>query len=130
MSIVGRSLPFFTASSIADRRKVFLATVGSLLGSPFCSSFTGSESDSSDSSTVSTVTGRTSSLIFSPLVAGLGASVGASALAQLVDERTAALVLQTPNFLGTVEDITSVAKIVHDNGALLIVDSGVSQTCH
>ena len=35
MSIVGSSFPFLTASSIAHRRKVFRATVGSLLGSPF-----------------------------------------------------------------------------------------------
>ncbi len=47
--------------------------------------------------------------------------VGARALAQLVDDDTAALVVQTPNFLGGIEDLGEVASAVHEKGALLIV---------
>ncbi|MGI9476271.1 MAG: aminomethyl-transferring glycine dehydrogenase subunit GcvPA [Hyphomicrobiaceae bacterium] len=45
----------------------------------------------------------------------------AAALAERVDEQTAALVIQTPNFLGGLEDLTGVADAVHAKGALLVV---------
>jgi len=38
-----------------------------------------------------------------------------------VDDRTAALVVQTPGFLGVIEDLDGLAEAVHDKGALLIV---------
>jgi glycine dehydrogenase subunit 1 len=45
----------------------------------------------------------------------------ARSLADRVDEDTAALVVQSPNFLGGIEDLTGVAETVHAKGALLIV---------
>ena len=45
----------------------------------------------------------------------------ARSLAERVDEDTAALVVQSPNFLGGIEDLTGVAETVHAKGALLIV---------
>jgi glycine dehydrogenase subunit 1 len=45
----------------------------------------------------------------------------ARSLAERVDENTAALVVQSPNFLGGIEDLTGVAETVHAKGALLIV---------
>ncbi|WP_145063246.1 aminomethyl-transferring glycine dehydrogenase subunit GcvPA [Adhaeretor mobilis] len=41
-------------------------------------------------------------------------------LASAVDDQTAAIVLQQPNFFGCVEDAEPIAKLAHDNGALLI----------
>lgn len=49
------------------------------------------------------------------------AEISAAALAGRVDEKTAALVIQTPHFLGGLEDLTEVADAVHAKGALLIV---------
>ncbi len=46
---------------------------------------------------------------------------GAIALSERIDDETAALVLQTPHFLGGIEDLTGVADTVHAKGALLIV---------
>ncbi len=45
----------------------------------------------------------------------------ARSLAESVDEDTAAIVVQSPNFLGGIEDLTGVAEAVHAKGALLIV---------
>ncbi|MDD2310276.1 MAG: aminomethyl-transferring glycine dehydrogenase subunit GcvPA [Desulfuromonadaceae bacterium] len=42
------------------------------------------------------------------------------ALASLLDDSVAAVLLQNPNFFGTVEDFTTLADQVHDAGALLI----------
>ena len=50
--------------------------------------------------------------------------VGASDLEDLdakVDDRTAAVVIQSPNFFGTIEDVTAAAEIAHRSGAMLIV---------
>ncbi len=38
-----------------------------------------------------------------------------------VDEETAGVLIQSPNFFGTIEDIAAIADIVHSKGALLIV---------
>ncbi len=46
--------------------------------------------------------------------------VTAAALAAVVDSNTYAVVLQSPNFLGVFEDVTGIAKLAHDNGALLV----------
>ncbi|MGI9410403.1 MAG: aminomethyl-transferring glycine dehydrogenase subunit GcvPA, partial [Hyphomicrobiaceae bacterium] len=45
----------------------------------------------------------------------------AAILAERVDAETAALVVQTPNFLGGLEDLAGVAEAVHAKGALLVV---------
>lgn len=44
-----------------------------------------------------------------------------AALAKAVDDKTAAVVLQTPNFFGCIEEAQKVADIVHKAGALLVV---------
>jgi glycine dehydrogenase subunit 1 len=46
-----------------------------------------------------------------------------AALEAVVDEETAAVIIQYPNFLGNVEDLAVIEKIVHAKGALLIVSS-------
>jgi glycine dehydrogenase subunit 1 len=45
----------------------------------------------------------------------------AGALTSLVDDRTAALVFQNPNFFGQFEEVAGLAAAVHDAGALFIV---------
>jgi glycine dehydrogenase subunit 1 len=42
-------------------------------------------------------------------------------LADLIDERTAAVVLQSPNFFGQIEDLEEIQQLVARSGALLIV---------
>src|SRR5688572_16824962 len=44
-----------------------------------------------------------------------------TALANAVDDQTAALVVQSPNFFGCVEDLSSLAEAAHAKGALLVV---------
>ena len=55
------------------------------------------------------------------LVIADGNDVTAKTLAGRVDDQTAALVVQTPNFLGDIEDLGGIADMVHAKGALLIV---------
>jgi len=43
------------------------------------------------------------------------------ALLERVDDQTACLIVQSPNFLGEIEDLQGVADRVHEKGALLIV---------
>jgi glycine dehydrogenase subunit 1 len=38
-----------------------------------------------------------------------------------IDKQTSAVVVQSPNFFGCIEDVTAIAKAAHDAGALLIV---------
>jgi len=45
---------------------------------------------------------------------------GVSELLGLVDRNTACLVVQTPNFLGQIEDLTGPAEAVHAAGAMLV----------
>jgi glycine dehydrogenase subunit 1 len=45
----------------------------------------------------------------------------AAALAEAVDEETAAVILQNPNFLGAVEDVEALSAAAKDHGALLVV---------
>ncbi len=42
-------------------------------------------------------------------------------LESLVSDQTAAVLIQSPNFFGTIEDIAAIAEIAHKNGALLVV---------
>ena len=42
-------------------------------------------------------------------------------LAEALDDQTAALVVQSPNFFGCVEDLTALADAAHAKGALLVV---------
>ncbi len=44
-----------------------------------------------------------------------------AALEQSVNEETACVLVQSPNFFGVIEDIPAIAEIVHKKGALLIV---------
>ena len=44
-----------------------------------------------------------------------------SSLDDLLDDKTAALVVQSPNFFGCIEDVTALAARAHSVGALLIV---------
>ena len=46
---------------------------------------------------------------------------GGSALSAAVDDQTAALVVQSPNFFGCIEDVKALADAAHAKGALLIV---------
>jgi glycine dehydrogenase subunit 1 len=47
--------------------------------------------------------------------------VDMEALEAAVTEETAAVLVQSPNFFGVIEDIPAIAEIAHKNGALLIV---------
>jgi glycine dehydrogenase subunit 1 len=42
-------------------------------------------------------------------------------LKSMVDEKTAALVIQSPNFFGSLEGVAEVAEVAHRQGALLVV---------
>jgi glycine dehydrogenase subunit 1 len=45
----------------------------------------------------------------------------AAALADAIDDRTAAVFLQQPNFLGAIEDVAALAERAHEAGALVVV---------
>lgn len=47
--------------------------------------------------------------------------VDLTAMEQVVNDQTACLAIQSPNFFGTIEDIAAVAEIAHKKGALLVV---------
>jgi glycine dehydrogenase subunit 1 len=59
-----------------------------------------------------------SELVEVPLRDGL---TDAAALAEAVDGETAAVILQSPNFLGAVEDVAALGAAAKEHGALLIV---------
>ncbi len=52
---------------------------------------------------------------------GKNGRVDLKALDQAIDNETAGVLIQSPNFFGTIEDVTAVGDIVHKKGALLIV---------
>jgi len=47
--------------------------------------------------------------------------VDLEALDKAVDGETAGVLIQSPNFFGTIEDVSAIADIVHKKGALLVV---------
>ena len=47
--------------------------------------------------------------------------INLAALEQAVNEETACVLVQSPNFFGVVEDVPAIAEIAHKKGALLIV---------
>lgn len=51
---------------------------------------------------------------------GKDGRVGAEALAEAVDDQTAAVVFQSPNFFGVVEDVQAISKIAHGRKALSV----------
>jgi glycine dehydrogenase subunit 1 len=57
-------------------------------------------------------------LVEVPLADGV---TDASALAEAIDDETAAIFLQQPNFLGSVEDIEALGAAAKDHGALVVV---------
>jgi glycine dehydrogenase subunit 1 len=52
---------------------------------------------------------------------GTDGRIDLAALEQAVTDKTAGVLVQSPNFFGIVEDIPAIAEIVHKKGALLIV---------
>jgi glycine dehydrogenase subunit 1 len=46
-----------------------------------------------------------------------------AALEAMIDDTTAAVIVQYPNFLGNVEDLATIEPIAHGNGSLMIVSS-------
>jgi len=45
------------------------------------------------------------------------------ALAEAINDATAAVIVQTPNFFGCIDDVSDLADLAHEHGALLIVSS-------
>src|SRR6266851_4277523 len=56
-------------------------------------------------------------------VAGFGADgrVNAAEIEKLITTETAAVLIQSPNFFGTIEDVATIAEIAHRRGAMLVV---------
>lgn len=52
-------------------------------------------------------------------VEALGGKTSPERLAEVVDQETACVLLQSPNFFGVVEDVEAAAKVAHASGALL-----------
>jgi len=52
---------------------------------------------------------------------GKNGRVDLEALDKAVDNKTAGVLVQSPNFFGTIEDVAAVADVVHKKGALLVV---------
>lgn len=51
---------------------------------------------------------------------GASGRIDIEALAQAIDENTAAVLIQSPNFFGVIEDIASVEPVIHSKGAMLV----------
>jgi glycine dehydrogenase subunit 1 len=47
--------------------------------------------------------------------------VDAAAIERSINDQTACVVIQSPNFFGTIEDVATIAEIAHSKGALLVV---------
>jgi glycine dehydrogenase subunit 1 len=64
--------------------------------------------------------GSTFEMTTLPLPAN-GLATSAAEIADAIDENTAAVVVQYPNFFGTIEDLAAISEAVHAKGAYLIV---------
>lgn len=51
------------------------------------------------------------------------APIDSNKVKELIDDKTAAVVMQYPNFFGTIEDVETISEIAHQNGAFLIVST-------
>ncbi|MEN6319176.1 MAG: aminomethyl-transferring glycine dehydrogenase subunit GcvPA [Syntrophaceae bacterium] len=51
---------------------------------------------------------------------GKSGQLNRDALLQTIDEQTAAVLIQSPNFFGVIEDIEAIESVVHAKGALLV----------
>ncbi len=49
--------------------------------------------------------------------------IDVSELARVVDDQTACVIVQHPNFFGCLEDVAAIGQIAHDAGALLVVSA-------
>jgi glycine dehydrogenase subunit 1 len=49
-----------------------------------------------------------------------GADANLQALTAALDDRTAAVIVQNPNFFGSIDDLSGLAESAHDRGALLV----------
>jgi glycine dehydrogenase subunit 1 len=54
-------------------------------------------------------------------VSATNGTVNLKELEKAVDDETACVLIQSPNFFGTIEDVAAIAEIAHKRGALLIV---------
>lgn len=45
------------------------------------------------------------------------------AIAEAIDDKTAALIVQNPNFFGCIDDVTDLGEMIHAKGGLLVVSS-------
>ena len=52
---------------------------------------------------------------------GENGRVDVKALEAAITDETAAVLIQSPNFFGTIEDVAAIAEIAHKKGALLVV---------
>ncbi len=59
-------------------------------------------------------------LEFLPL-GSTGFAATSQEIAAAIDDQTAAVVVQYPNFYGTIEDLASISSVVHEHGAALVV---------
>lgn len=70
-------------------------------------------------SVIETIT-RPSSISLVEVPYGRDGTIDLNALREKIDDKTAALIVQYPNFFGCIEDLKSISDIVHQKGALLI----------
>ena len=63
--------------------------------------------------------GKETEIVRAPI--GLDGRVAAASVAEALDDDTAALIVQNPNFYGLIEDVEPLAEAAHERGALLIV---------
>ncbi|MFZ3208295.1 MAG: aminomethyl-transferring glycine dehydrogenase subunit GcvPA [Geobacteraceae bacterium] len=49
-----------------------------------------------------------------------GVDANLQALTAALDDRTAAVIVQNPNFFGSIDDLSGLAELAHDRGALLV----------
>ena len=52
-----------------------------------------------------------------------GTTTDIESLTNIIDDDTAAVMIQYPNFFGSLEDLEAIEKITHDNKSLLVVSS-------